>query len=181
MKDEKTKSTIEVSGMETFRRVTILTTLIASCISIIIVMVRPRECESNPDLRNGVIITFSVQLSIFFLLLLHYINCGCLLRKIGGWLGIFYFLASGLMTWVQYIFFQGEGCMQTSVTLYWWLAFNIGLFYVLIAYGLSLWGAYLCWAQQEEEELVKAALQHKYEKMKSEGLASQNSMGLNNS
>ena len=64
--------------------------------------------------------------------------------------------------------------MKTSVTLYWWLAFNIGLFYVLIAYGLSLWGAYLCWAQQEEEELVKAALQHKYEKMKSEGMASQN-------
>ena len=172
MKDEKTKSTIEVSGMETFRRVTILTTLIASCMSIIIVVVDPRPCESNPDLREATIITFSVQLSIFFLLLLHYINCGCLLRKIGGWLGIFYFLASGMMTWVQFIFFQGEGCMRTSVVYYWWLAFNIGLFYVLIAYGLSLWGAYLCWAQQEEEELTKAALQHKYEKMKSEGMSS---------
>ena len=100
MKDEKTKSSIEVSGMETFRRVTILTTLIASCVSVIIVAINPRECESNDQLRDGVIITFSVQLSIFFLLLLHYINCGCLLRKIGGWLGIFYFAASGLMTWV---------------------------------------------------------------------------------
>ena len=41
---------------------------------------------------------------------------------------------------------EGEGCMRTAVVLYWWLAFNIGAFYVLIAYGLSLWGAYLCWA-----------------------------------
>ena len=160
-----------MSGMDTFRRVTTLTTLIASCISVLIVCIRPRECDTNDQLRNGVIITLSVQLSIFFLLLLHYINCGCLLRKVGGWLGIFYFAASGMMTWVQFIFFKGEGCMRTSVVYFWWLAFNIGLFYVLIAYGLSLWGAYLCWAQQEEEELTKAALQHKFEKMKAEGLS----------
>ena len=144
--------------MDTFRRVTTLTTLIASCISVLIVCLRPRECETNGDLRNGVIIALSVQLSIFFLLLLHYIHCGCLLRKIGAWLGIFYFILTGLMTWCQFIFFKGEGCMRTAVVLYWWLALNIGLFYVLIAYGLSLWGAYLCWAQQEEEELTKAAL-----------------------
>ena len=67
--------------------------------------------------------------------------------------------------------------MRTAVVYYWWLAFNIGLFYVLIAYGLSLWGAYLCWAQQEEEELTKAALQHKYEKMKSEGMMSMQNSG----
>jgi len=46
------------------------------------------------------------------------------------------------------------------------LAINIGMFYVLIAYGLYLWGTYLCWAKQEEEELAKEALQHKLEKMK---------------
>ena len=100
MKDEKLKSSIEVQGLDTFRRVTTLTTLIASCISVIIVCVRPRECATNPDLRNGVIIALSVQLAIFFLLLLHYIGCGCLLRKIGGWIGIFYFILTGLMTWV---------------------------------------------------------------------------------
>ena len=84
-----------------------------------------------------------------------------MLRKIGGWLGIFYFVITGLMTWVQFIFMKGEGCMRTAVVYYWWLALNIGMFYVLIAYGLSLWGAYLCWAQQEEEELVNEALQWK--------------------
>ena len=147
MINEKTKSTVEVQGLDTFRRVTILSTLIASCISVIIVCVRPRECATNGDLRNGVIIALSVQLAIFCLLLMHYIHCGKVLRAIGGWLGIFYFILTSLMTWVQFIFMKGEGCGRTAVVLYWWLAFNIGAFYVLIAYGLSLWGAYLCWAQ----------------------------------
>ena len=61
-------------------------------------------------------------------------------------MGIFYFILTGLMTWVQYIFFEGEGCIRTAVAYYWWLILNIGLFYLLVAYGLSLWGAYLCWA-----------------------------------
>ena len=59
--------------------------------------------------------------------------------------------------------------MREAVTLYWWLGLNIGAFYVLIAYGLSLWGAYLCWAQQEEEELTKKALNHKFQKMQTQG------------
>ena len=155
--------------METFRRVTLIMTLIGSCISAIIVAVKPRTCDSNPDLPNAVIITMSVQLCIFILLLMHYIHCGCLLRKIGGWIGIFYFVLTGLMTWAQFIFLKGEGCMRTAVILFWWMAINIGCFYCLIAYGLSLWGAYLCWAQQEEEELVNEALKHKWEKMKAEG------------
>ena len=169
MKADKTGSTVEVQGMETFRRVTLLGTLIASCISIIIICVRPRECTTNGDLRDGVIIALSVQLFIFMLLLMHYIHCGCLLKKIGGFMGVFYFIMSGLMTWVQFIFMKGEGCMREAVTLYWWLGLNIGAFYVLIAYGLSLWGAYLCWAQQEEEELTKKALNHKFQKMQSQG------------
>lgn len=169
MKDEKTKTSVEVKGMETFRRMTTIMTLIGSAVSALIIVLDPRGCETNEDLMNAVIITLSVQLSIFLLLLMHYIHCGCLLRKIGGWLGIFYFILTAMMTWAQFIFMKGEGCMRESVVLYWWLAFNIGCFYCLIAYGLSLWGAYLCWAQQEEEELVNEALKHKWEKMKSEG------------
>ena len=100
MKAEKTNSTIEVGGMDTFRRMTTIMTLISSVVSAIIIVVRPRECDSNPHLRNAVIITLSAQLSIFFLLLLGYIGCGCCLKKAGGYLGIFYFLITGLMTWV---------------------------------------------------------------------------------
>ena len=146
MQDSKTKTSIEIQGLDTFRRVTTLGTLITSCISAIIVVVEPRACSTNPNLINAVIICMSAQLSVFFLFLLHYIGCGCLLRKLGGWIGIFYFILTGLMTWCQFIFMEGEGCLRESVVLYWWLALNIGLFYVLIAYGLSLWGAYLCWA-----------------------------------
>ena len=45
--------------------------------------------------------------------------------------------------------------------LYYWLATNIVLFYIFIAYGISLWGAYLCWAQEEEESLVREAMTDK--------------------
>ena len=44
--------------------------------------------------------------------------------------------------------------MRIAVIYYWWLALNIAIFYVFIAYGLSLWGAYLCWAQEEEEAIA---------------------------
>ena len=146
MKDEHTNTTLEVSGMDKFRTVTTLTTLIAATISVLIVWIDPQECESNKDLRDAVIICLSVQLTIFTVLLMHYIGCGCLLKKIGGFLGILYFILTGLMTWCQLIYLRGEGCMRTAVVYWWWLSLNIGLFYVLIAYGLSLWGAYLCWA-----------------------------------
>ena len=50
------------------------------------------------------------------------------------------------MVAVQVIFFNGQTCNLTAPLLYYWLFLNISLFYVLIAYGLSLWGAYICWA-----------------------------------
>ena len=162
-------ATVEIKGTDAFRRVTLITTLVGATVSVIILACHPAECESNPDLRNSVIIIMSVQLGIFFLLLLHYIHCGCLLRKLGIYLGIFYFVLTGLMTWAQYIFFQGAGCGRTAVAYYWWSTINIGLFYVLIAYGLSLWGAYLCWAQEEEEALNEEALKHVHQKMIAEG------------
>ena len=118
MQDEKTKTTLEIGGMETFRRVTTLGTLICSCISGIIIAVNPRPCPTNENLMDAVIICMSVQLSVFCLFLLHYIHCGCLLRKIGGFIGIFYFILTGLMTWCQLIFLEGEGCMRESVCIY---------------------------------------------------------------
>ena len=99
------------------------------------------------------------------LLLLHYIHCGCLLRSIGKLLGIYYFALVGTMIYAQVIFFRGADCKVIAPTLYYWLAINIGLFYIMIAYGISLWGAYICWAQEEEEKLINAALKVKMEKM----------------
>lgn len=41
--------------------------------------------------------------------------------------------------------------------MYYWLFTNILLFYVMVAYGLSLWAAYICWEVDEEEALIHAA------------------------
>ena len=73
------------------------------------------------------------------------------------------------MTWTQFIFFEGADCIRTAVAYYLWLIVNIGLFYLLVAYGLSLWGAYLCWAQDEEDALNEEALKHVHKKMIEEG------------
>ena len=72
---------------------------------------------------------------------------------------VYYLLVMGLMIWAQIIFFGGAGCGVQAFVYYYWLAINIGIFYVFIAYGLSLWGAYICWAQEEEEKIVKEAMQ----------------------
>lgn len=47
---------------------------------------------------------------------------------------------------------------MTAPVLYYWLFTNICLFYMLIAYGLSLWGAYICWEVDEEENMEFEAM-----------------------
>ena len=47
MKDEKTKSSLEVGGLDNFRKVTTLGTLICSCISALIIIIQPRGCDTN--------------------------------------------------------------------------------------------------------------------------------------
>ena len=51
---------------------------------------------------------------------------------------------------------------MTAPLLYYWLFLNICLFYILIAFGLSLWGAYICWEVDEEEKMVEKALQRQF-------------------
>ena len=56
------------------------------------------------------------------------------------------------------IFFKGNDCNRVAPVLYYWLFLNIAAFYVMIAFGLSLWGAYICWEVDEEEKLLRAAM-----------------------
>jgi hypothetical protein len=109
------------------------------------------------NLIYGVWITAITNLSLFLILLLHYIRCGCLIKACGRGMVAFYSLLIGSMIWAQVIFFEGNGCGAKAFVLYYWLAFNIFLFYIFTAYGLQLYGGYLCWAQEEEEELVRNA------------------------
>ena len=74
---------------------------------------------------------------------------------------VYYALMIGTMIYAQLVFFGGAGCGTKAFFLYYWLATNIILFYIFIAYGISLWGAYLCWAQEEEEKIVQEAMKDK--------------------
>lgn len=77
----------------------------------------------------------------------------------------------GCMVWAQIIFFKANGCGTRAFVLYYWLLLNIVVFFVFVAYGISLWGAYICWAQEEEETIMEEALAYKFKKMVQDGLA----------
>lgn len=168
---------LEIKGLETFRKVCLVTSLICTCVSILVVGLDPLTCP-GVDLTAGVYTVLGVQASVFLLLLMHYIHCGCLLRKLRIVLAVYYFALVGAMFWAQICFFRGNGCGSQAFVLYYWLAANVAIFYVFVAYGLSLWGAYLCWAQEEEETVMAEALKFKMAQMvdekASEMLAAQN-------
>ena len=88
-------------------------------------------------------------------------------------MAVYYFGVVGAMVSTQVMFFQASSCKSMAFVRYYWLAVNIGLFYVFIAYGISLWGAYICWAQEEEENITKDALKWKFDKMIREGKENQ--------
>ena len=112
---EQTRNTVEVAGTESFRRVMVLSSMIFAGISIGILALDPRHCEiADPadssktkevPLGEGITVCLGVQLFIFFLLLLHYIHCGCLIRKLGRAMGVFYFALVAAMAQAQYLFF----------------------------------------------------------------------------
>ena len=47
-----------------------------------------------------------------------------------------------------------------------WLVVNVIMFYIFIAYGLSLWGAYICWEMEEEERENEEAVRRYMEGLK---------------
>ena len=101
-------------------------------------------------------ICFGEHLAIFALLLASYI-CPGFIKCLGRATSLFYFVLVGGMVVTQVIFFHGSECNRVAPLLYYWIFINILCFYVLIAYGLSLWGAYICWEVDEEEKLIAEA------------------------
>lgn len=101
---------VEVNNHEQFRRVALLMSGGCTCISAIIAACTPPQCyDSNgvlqANLIDGNYIVMSVQALIFVMLLMHYIHCGCLLRKMGVAIAFFYACMVGCMIWAQIIFF----------------------------------------------------------------------------
>ena len=149
-------STVYVHGTDKFRCMAIFGSLIAGTFNLLIKAVDPRSCD-QVKLENAIYILFGVHLGTFLILLASY-TCPKCIMKLGRGMGIFYFFLVGAMCCVQVIYFHGQNCGMTAPILYYWISLNIFSFYVLIAYGLSLWGAYICWEVDEEEKLVDIAL-----------------------
>ena len=70
------------------------------------------------------------------------------------------------MILVQNCMLKAVGCNRSSPLQYYWLVVNVVMFYVFIAYGLSLWGAYICWEMEEEEEETQQAVKKYMDSMK---------------
>jgi hypothetical protein len=49
---------------------------------------------------------------------------------------------------------------MSAPLMYFWLILNIVVFYIMVAYGISLWGAYICWESEKEEAEIKEAMEH---------------------
>ena len=148
----QTTTEIHVTGTDRFRQVALFGSMIACVLSLLLILMEPRSCE-EVKLELGVYLCCGVQVLTFFLILASYLCQGCIL-KLGRAMVVCYFALVGLMVGVQVIFFHGEACNRVAPTLYYWLFVNIILFYILVAYGLSLWGAYICWEVDEEEKLI---------------------------
>ena len=141
---------MQISGTTRFRQVAVIGTLIASIASALLVLLDPRKCELV-KLEIAVYICSGVHLITFLLLLASYLSTSCV-NSLGHAMSVFYFAIVGCMIAVQVIFFHGQECNRVAPEIYYWLFLNICLFYVLVAYGLSLWGAYICWEVDEEEK-----------------------------
>ena len=76
---------------------------------------------------------------------MHYIHLGSCIKALGRGIGLYYVYLVAAMICVQIFVLKADNCNRTSPLLYYWLIVNILLFYLFIAYGLSLWGAYICW------------------------------------
>lgn len=135
---------MHVEGTERFRVVALFGSLIASAVGCVLILVEPRRCL-QVKLERGVYLSLSVHLSVFVMLLVHYIHLGICFKKIGKLMYVYYAYLVIAMVLVQQYLLRAQNCNLTSPLLYYYLALNTLLFYVFVAYGLSLWGAYLCW------------------------------------
>ena len=87
---------VHVTGTEKFRRVALFGSLIFGLCSLLIILTNARNCDTI-NLKIPVYITFSVQLTIFLLLLMHYIHLGGCIKALGPWIGLYYIYLVGAM------------------------------------------------------------------------------------
>ena len=49
--------------------------------------------------------------------------------------------------------------------MYFWLIVQIIVFYFIVAYGIALWGSYICWESEKEEKQIKVAMKKYMDKI----------------
>ena len=95
---------LHVEGMDAYRRVLLFGSLIDSIITILILGSEPRLCEGT-NLIAAIWLAFGVQLSVFIMLLLHYIKLGSCFKAIGRGIWLYYLYLVGSVLWLQVMFF----------------------------------------------------------------------------
>jgi hypothetical protein len=106
-------------------------------------------------MKFAMFLMFIVYATIFLLMLLQFVGMVSCLKAIPKALMGFYFLLVFVMFFVQMILFQGENCYQESPILFIWLVAQIALFYFTVAYGLAVWGSYICWQAENHDQIAK--------------------------
>ena len=127
--------------------------------SIIILCVPYPDC-SNANLKITIGLIFVLWSIVFVLLLLQVVGMTKCLKNYPKALFGFYFFVCIVMFFVQLMLFGGENnnCMTEVPLLYWWLVGQIGIFYLIVAFGLCTWGSYICKVADAAEELTKEAV-----------------------
>ena len=84
-------------------------------------------------------------------MLMQFLGLAFCLKKMQPVLAVFYFVLVATMFFVQMILWQGVECFSESTTLFVWLAVQIVIFYVIVAYGLAVWGSYICYSAKRRD------------------------------
>ena len=91
--------------METFRRFALFFSLIFAVITFLILSFNLEDKCDSTDLGLGLWISACVHLSIFLLLLLHFIKLGGCIHALGRAIGLYYVCIVVAMVFVQQVMF----------------------------------------------------------------------------
>jgi len=145
-----------VNANRNFRRAVLLFSLLFALGTLVILAVNPANCP-GADLTFACWLVFIIHCTLFLLMMMQFIGLAFCLKKMYKCLAVFYFLIVATMFFVQMILWQGENCMGEATLMWSWLVIQIVLFYFIVAYGLAVWGSYICYtADQHEEEREEA-------------------------
>jgi len=96
-------------------------------------------------------LVFLIYSTVFIMMLMQFIGLVSCLKTIPRALMTFYFSLVAVMFFVQMILFQGENCSTDSPVFFFWLVIQIAIFYFIVAYGLAVWGSYICWQAENHD------------------------------